>query len=133
MKKVALVLLLVVLAAMVAPAQAADADIYVVTLYIEQVYATSFGYRIDYRRPNSLMMATAYLPLDWFGGTDSVARLVYSDDRAIPFINVFFEDGEISHVVLYVHRSQNHLSWGTIPNPENLAANFELEQPEFQF
>ncbi len=131
MKKLALVLLILIAVSMVAATQ--EPSLYVTTLYIEKVYPTTFGYRIDYRRQNSLMLATAYLPLEWFGGPTAKARLVYADDRAVPFINIFWRDAEISHVVLYVQRNMNHLSWGRLAQTDGLKARFDLEAPEFQF
>ncbi len=131
MKKLALVLLIVFAVSMVAATQ--EPSIYATTLYVEKVYPTTFGYRIDYRRQNSLMLATSYLPLEWFGGAAAKARLVYADDLAVPFINIFWRDAEITHVVLYVQRNMNHLSWGRLPQSDDLQARFDLEAPEFQF
>mgnify|MGYP006281288759 CR=1 FL=1 len=133
MKKVAFVLVLVIAVSMVLAAQEQEQEIYVTTLYVEKVYPTTLGYRIDYRRQSSLMLATSYLPLDWFGGTDALGRLVYDDDRAVPFVNIFWRGSEISHFVLYVDRNQNGLSWGTIPSVEGLEARFDVEAPQFQF
>ena len=131
MKKLALILLLVCAASMMAAAQ--EPNLYVQTLYIEKVYPTSLGYRIDYRVPSSLLLATAYLPLRWFGGPGSIAKIVYQQDRSVPFINVFWLDAEISHVVLYVHRNINHLSWGSLQSTDDLQARFDLERPAFRF
>jgi hypothetical protein len=135
-KKVALVLLLVFAVSMFAATQdaAQESDLYVSTLYIEKVYATTLGYRIDYRRQSSLLLATSYLPLEWFGGPGSLARLVYSNtDGAVPFINVFWENGEISHVVLYVDRNVNDLSWGSMELTDAIRAEFDVDQPQFTF
>mgnify|MGYP006288085043 FL=1 len=136
MKKVALFLVLVIGISMFASAQQAsdnESDLYVTTLYVEKVYPTTLGYRIDYRRQSSLMLATSYLRLDWFGGPEALGRLVYADDRAVPFVNVFWRDGEISHFVLYVDRNINALTWGSLPSSEGLESRFDLESPEFTF
>jgi hypothetical protein len=130
-RKLALVLVLGCLVSMAAIAQ--EPRIYVQTLYVERVYPTTLGYRIDYRLPSSLMLASAYLPLDWFGRPESIARIVYQQDRSVPFINIFWEDGEISHIVLYVHRDYNHISWGSLQLTEDLRARFNLERPTFRF
>jgi hypothetical protein len=130
-KKVALVLVLVIAVSTFAAAQ--ESDLYVTTLYVEKVYPTTLGYRIDYRRQSSLLLATSYLPLDWFGGPEALGRLVYADDNAVPFINVFFRDGEVSHFVLYVDRNINSLTWGSLASTDGLEARFNLERPEFRF
>ncbi len=131
MKKLALVLLLVCAVSIASAAQ--DPRIYVQTLYIERVYPTTLGYRIDYRLPSSLMLASAYLPIEWFGTPNSIARIVYQQDRSVPFINIFWTDGEVSHVVLYVHRDFNHISWGSLQSTEDLRTRFSVERPTFRF
>lgn len=135
MKKVAFFLVLVIGVSVFASAQATndESELYVTTLYVEKVYPSTLGYRIDYRRQSSLLLATSYLPLDWFGGPDAIGKLVYADDRAVPFVNVFWRDGEISHFVLYVDRNINALSWGSLPTTEGLESRFDLESPEFTF
>ncbi|MFP4115377.1 MAG: hypothetical protein ACOCZB_03640 [Spirochaetota bacterium] len=136
MKKVALVLLLAFAASMVGVAQetADEPDLYVTTLYIEKVYATTLGYRIDYRRQSSLMLATSYLPLEWFGGPGSPARIVYADrDGAVPFISIFWENSEISHVVLYVPREASDLAWGSLTMTDALRERFNVDSPQFTF
>lgn len=131
MKKVALILVLVIAVSMFAAAQ--DSDLYVATLYVEKVYPTTLGYRIDYRRQSSLLLATSYLPLDWFGGPEAIGKLVYADDTSVPFVYVYYRGGEIDHFVLYVDRNINALSWGSLPTVEGLEARFDLESPEFHF
>lgn len=130
-KKIALVLLILIGATMIASAQ--ESELYVTTLYIEKIYPTSLGYRIDYRRPSSLLLATSYLSLDWFGSPDSIGKLVYAQDNAVPFINIYWRGTEIDHFVLYVHRSINDLSWGSLASTEGLADRFSIDTPEFQF
>lgn len=131
MKQIGLILLLVFAVSAFAAAQ--DTEIYVTTLYIEKVYASTLGYRIDYRRPSSLLLATSYLPLEWFGGPASTAQLVYADDNAVPFINIFYEDAAISHVVLYVKRNMSDLSWGSLAATDGLEGRFDVAEPEFAF
>lgn len=131
MRKVALVLVLVFAISMFAAAQ--ESELYVTTLYIEKIYPSTLGYRIDYRRLSSLMLSTSYLPLDWFGGPEAIAKLVYANDRSVPFINIFWREGEISHMVLYVDRNVNALSWGSFRSTEGLADRFAIDEPQFQF
>lgn len=135
MKKVAFFLVLVIGVSMFASAQASnqESELYATTLYVEKVYPSTLGYRIDYRRQSSLMLATSYLPLDWFGGPEAIGRLVYADGLAVPFVNVFWRDGELSHFVLYVDRNINALTWGSLPSTEGLESRFELESPDFTF
>ena len=114
-------------------AAAAESEFYVKTLYIEKVYPHELGYKIEYRRSNSFYLATTYLPLEWFGRPDSPAKLVYANDSSVPFVNIYWRNGEFDHLVLYVHSSYNDLSWGSIEKSEETAARFEVDEPDFQF
>ena len=130
MKRVALVLLLLIGVSMFVAA--AESEFYVKTLYIEKVYPHELGYKIEYRRSNSMYLAEAYLPLEWFGRPDSPAKLVYANDRSVPFINVYWRNGEFDHLVLFVHSSYGDLSWGSLERPGETAAGFCLDEPDFQ-
>lgn len=131
MKKVALVLLLVIAAATVATAQ--EARLYVKTLYIEKIYPHELGYKIEYRRPNALYLAEAYLPLKWFSGPDSIAKLVYENNQTVPFLNIYFDGTTIDHMTLFVHPSYHDLSWGRLPPSADVADRFNIDEPEFTF
>ena len=131
MKKLALVVLLVVGFAAMTYAQ--QTEIYVKTLYIERIYSSTLGYRVDYRRESSLLLGTSFIPLDWFGGPNSRGRLINSTDRNVPYVSVYYRDGEFSHVVLVVHPNIQHPSWGRLePTPE-LETAFNIEEPDFQY
>jgi hypothetical protein len=130
-KRIALVLLILIGLAMFA--SAAESDFYVKTLYIEKVYPHELGYKIEYRRANSIYLADAYLPIGWFGRPDSPGRLIYADDKAVPFINVYWKDGEFHHFVLVVNSNYQDLSWGSLERTEAVAARFDVDEPEFVF
>lgn len=131
MKRIALVLLLMI--GFTLFLSAAESEYYVKTLYIQKVYSHSLGYKIEYRRSNSMYLAQAYLPLEWFGSPDSPAKLVYANDNSVPFINIYWKNGVFDHLVLFVHQSFQHLSWGTLQQTEDIAARFDLDEPEFVF
>ncbi len=128
MKKIALALVVFLLGGLVLTASVRESSLYVRTVYIERVYPTRFGYRIDYRRESSLLLATSYIPLDWFGGPDARAKLVRVNDRSVPFMKVYWDDREFSHLVLYVHSNINDLSWGTMRPTDNLQALFDIDE-----
>ena len=131
MKRIALVLLLMIGVSLILGA--VESDFYVKTLYIEKVYRHELGYKIEYRRSNSMYLATAYLPLEWFGRSDSQARIAYANDNSVPFVNIYWKDGEFHHLVLFVHESPHHISWGTLRQTEGVASKFDLDEPEFVF
>jgi len=130
-KKIALVLLLMI--GMTLMLGAVESPYYVKTLYIEKIFPHELGYKIEYRRSNSIYLAEAYLPLAWFGKTDGPARLVYANDNSVPFVNVYWRNGEFHHLVLFVHESLGHLSWGTLAKTEEVASEFDIDEPAFVF
>jgi hypothetical protein len=130
-RKFALVLLLLIVLGVLVSAQ--ESNMYVRTVYIERIHPSAWGYRIDYRRSNSIYMATAYIPLEWFGGPTANARLVYADDRAVPFMTVYWEDGEFHHLVLVVPRHFSHTAWAPQMYDERLESRFAEAEPEFEF
>ncbi len=131
MKKGAL--LLAILLGVVVAATAAESSLYVKTLYIEKVYQHELGYKIEYRRTNAIYLAVAYFPLEWFSGAGRKAQLIYTRDRSVPYVNIYWEDGQFSHLRLYVHPSFEHMSWGTLRGEEGLEAKFDLEEPQLLF
>ena len=131
MKKIALLLLLMIGFTLIL--SAAESDFYVKTLYIEKVYPHALGYKIEYRDPNSMYLGAAYLPLEWFGRPDSPARLVYARDTSVPFVNVYWKNGEFHHLVLFVHESLQHISWGSLAQTAGVADRFDIDEPGFVF
>jgi hypothetical protein len=130
-KKLALIVLLVFGVTLFASAQ--ETEIYVKTLYIERIYPTSLGYRIDYRRESSMLLATSYVPLDWFGGPAAKARLINERSRNVPFVSVYYKDGEFSHLVLFVHPNIQHVSYGRLQLTDENRAEFDIEEPDFRY
>ena len=131
MKKLALVLLLVFGVTLVL--SATESDFYVQTLYVEKVYPHALGFKIEYRRPTSMLLAASYLPIEWFGKPDSPAKIVYANDNTVPFVNVYWRNGEFHHFVLYVHPSHNHISWESLGQSEDISARFDIDEPDFSF
>ena len=131
MKRLALALLLLIAVTMVA--SAIESEMYVQTLYIEKIYPHQLGYKIEYRLPTSMFMASSYIPLKLFGGAGSSARMVYATDRAVPFANVYWRNGVFSHIVLVVHPNYGHVSWGSLADSETLRARFDIDEPDLKF
>lgn len=131
MKKLALIALLVFGVSLFASAQ--QTEIYVKTLYIERIYPTTLGYRIDYRRESSMLLATSYIPLDWFGGPGARARLIEDRSRNVPYVSVYYKDGEFSHLVLFVHPNIQHISYGKLQLTADVEAAFDIEEPDFRY
>ena len=131
-KRIALGLCMVILVASIAAAQTDnESDLFVKTIYLERVYPHQLGYMVTYLGQN-LRLQRLYIPMDWFGIAAGRARLIYGTDRAYPYMDVFWENGEFSHLRLYVVRDLRDMSWGAIDQTEDLSEEFAVESLELR-
>jgi hypothetical protein len=102
-----------------------QSEFYYVSVPLEKVYAYQKGYVIRYRKGVN-QMATAYIPIEWFSGTDGKADLIkISSGTYWPHLTIYYKAGELSHIRLYVRKDTGHETWGIIPSGVNLDNRFE--------
>jgi hypothetical protein len=102
-----------------------DADFYYVSVHIEKVYPYRKGYAVSYRQGVN-RLATAYLPEEWFHGTAAKGDLIYlPSGKDWPHLTVYYNNGEFSHVRLYLRRDRGHTTWGNIPLNVDIDDRFE--------
>jgi hypothetical protein len=102
-----------------------QSEFYYVSVPLEKVYAYRRGYVIQYRKGVN-QMATAYIPIEWFSGTDGKADLIKIGSGAYwPHLTIYYKAGELSHIRLYVRREPGHETWGMIPAGVNIDDRFE--------
>jgi len=110
-----------------------SSNLYYINVRIEKVYPCGDGYIVQYLRSNS-QYATLGIPMDWFTGAASKAELLLLPPGANwPTMSVFYNDGEFSHIRLYVHRSKGHSTWGSVPQGANLDRYFSEGQETLDF
>jgi len=91
-----------------------ESEIYYVNVTINRVYPYRMGYVILYQGSNYLTHE-AYIPFDWFDGTDSKAELItLRPGREWPSMSVYYLRGEFHHVKLRL-RERSHQTWGLMP------------------
>jgi len=132
MKKLLFLVALTILLAAVTPVFAQsvsssnigrDSTFYYVNIPVEKVYPSNRGYVIRYRTQNGV--ATVGIPNSWF--TDAAGKADYVTlprGPNWPTLSVFYENGEFSHLRLYVHPYKGHISWGNIPLGADLSEFF---------
>ncbi len=133
-KRLALVFMLILVTGAVAQLSAEllsysinsdDSNMYVRTLYIEEVNMTRFGYRIVYRQ-GSGRLATTLLPLTWFTGAGSKGKVNFIENNdAVPFLESVFIDNEFSHVNLYLPAETHHQAYRIADPTRNWRDSFE--------
>ena len=105
--------------------KANESDMYYVNVRIEKIYPYRKGYVVSYRK-GLYNMAQAYLPHEWFMGTASKGDLISIGSGSLwPSMTVFYQNGEFSHVRLYVRKERSHETWGNISLGVNIDDRFE--------
>ncbi len=100
------------------------------TYLIYKIYPHKEGYKVVYMQ-RGFDTKTIYIPVNWFYGAGSKAEILYGQDSSLPYMQVYWENGEFSHVRLFVNSDISDKSWGSLQNPENLDGTFTNETLEF--
>lgn len=131
---IGLVVALVVIASVSGQEQTTeeDTDLLAVTVYVQRVYPHNLGYKVIYNR-SDLYPGEVYLPGRWFRQSEGKGALIRSEHRSVPYMTVFYENGEFSHVRLFVHSNPSHVSWGALPGGEDLTEEFSVETLEIDY
>ena len=110
---------------------AVTSDYYVKTIPIVRVYDHNLGYKIIYMKSN-FDFHVLYIPKEWFEvaamtGEDPKAELVSGIDSSYPYFSVFWENGEFSHLRLYLNSNLMDETWGDIDPIVDLTEKFKVE------
>jgi len=110
-----------------------SSHLYYVNVRIEKIYPSGDGYVVQYLKSNS-QFATIGIPMNWFYDAGSKAELLLLPPGLNwPTMSVFYNNGEFSHVRLYVHQSKGHSTWGNVPQGANLDRFFPEDQETLNF
>ena len=102
-----------------------DADYYYVNILLEKIFPYRKGYIVQYRK-GLHGYGRAYLPSEWFTNAASKGEIItLPRGLAWPSLSIYYKNGEFSHVRLYVHRSNDHQTWGIVPQNVNIDSNFD--------
>lgn len=100
---------------------------YYVNVSLEKVIPHKLGFIVTYRKGN-FDFAESYLPVEWFGGTATKGEVIrISGGAAWPYMSVFYKDGKVDHIRLYVRKELGHTSWGALPSGKNVDEKFKVE------
>lgn len=121
-------LVLAPLPALLAQDQGGERDqLYAITVQVQRVFPHSLGYKVIYNR-SDLYPGEVYLPGRWFTGAAARAEMHYSRHPSVPYMTVFYRNGEVSHIRLFVHADRAHRSWGALPSGQDLREEFSTEE-----
>lgn len=109
-----------------------DVDVQVLTVYIQTVYPHAQGYKVIYNR-SDLYPGEAYLPGRWFTSAAGTAEIQYTSHPSAPYMSVVYQNGEFSHVRLYVQEDRAHRSWSSLPSGQDLSEEFSSETLQINY
>jgi hypothetical protein len=123
------------------PAKAEAVDIkpenssayYYINVPIEKVYPHQLGYMIAYRKSGA-ELGHAYLPGKWFAKSAGKGELIRLEGGSQwPYLSVYYKDGKVDHLRLFVRSEYSHQSWGHIPSTANIDDRFNVEDLKLDF
>ncbi|MCL2805744.1 MAG: hypothetical protein FWD26_07390 [Treponema sp.] len=121
MKKLIIVLFFL---ALISPIFAEESpNMYYVNVSVEKIFPSSQGYIVQYRGQTGIR--TIGIPNVWFSeaaGKGDLVRLPTAKDW--PTMSVFYNNGEFSHVRLYVSPVKAHQTWGSVPQGTDVSRFF---------
>jgi len=110
---------------------AEESDLYVKTVYIEKIYTHRLGFKLIYP-VGTQSLGTLYIPHSWSGYAGARAAVIYGYGDNYPYMEIFWANGEFSHLKLYVMENPYHQSWGVLQNSEVPEGAFDVEIENFE-
>jgi len=124
MRKLIIMFIFIAIISPVFAQNASDESIYYVNLPVERIYPTRDGYIIQYLTQSGLKLIG--IPNEWFVESAGRADMVQlPPGRDWPSISVFYNNGDFTHLRLYVHASRGHWTWGSMPQGTDVSRFFE--------
>ncbi len=128
MRSIAKLFLILVLGLVAASAfgQIVESDYFVRTIYLNEVLTHRQGFKVIYTAAD-YSRVEVYIPNRWFNESGGAGEIIYTHSQSAPYMDVFYNQGEFSHVRLYVKSDRNHLTWGRLENDPNASSRFDTE------
>lgn len=114
------------------PAAAEESDLYYVNVQILKIFPHPLGYYIIYRRAG-LKTGECYIPQKWFDRRDSRAVLNLTSFDINPYMSIIMKAGKFDHVQIVAPRNIQNVAWGTLDNPTEVSAKFNVETIPLEF
>ncbi len=103
-----------------------------VTVYVQRIYPHSLGYKVIYNQ-SDLYPGELYLPGRWFTDAAGKAAIIYRNHASVPYMTVYYVNGEFSHLQLFAHSNPAHRSWGALPSDQDLREEFSVETLDISY
>jgi len=139
MRRLALFMALVL--GFLAPQALAETELYAKTVYVHRVYPHPKGYLVMYYKNDNKTLSFLHIPREWFNRVtaesidgSSKAELRFGNNPTIPYMQVFWKDGQFHHLKLFVNPKMDAAMWAVIPDPAKENDKFVVDaDPVFDF
>ncbi|MDC7220470.1 MAG: hypothetical protein PQJ59_11040 [Spirochaetales bacterium] len=109
-----------------------ESEYYSVNLMIYRISPHPDGYRVEYYKPNGELFAV-YVSLDWFEqGNHGPGQVVWGQGPQYPYMSLYYKDGKIDHMRLYVIDNEYDSSWGTLDRSKDYSDKFGVAFEDFK-
>jgi hypothetical protein len=98
-------------------------DVYTKTFPIAKIWASKYGYRVDYIN-SRLDINVVYIRSELFSGAGGKAVLALGRGPEYPYLSVTWIAGEIDHVTIYAVNSPGAYSWGVLHGGDEIKDRF---------
>jgi|GEM_PF-5612508 len=103
------------------------------TIFLDRVYENPYGFAITYGDLEPYYNEVL-LPLSWFGSQHrSFAKVYYIKNDAVPYLLLYYKNGVLSNINLYMPRNPLHPKRHTLNNTRDIRKRFDLKAENAQF
>lgn len=106
-----------------------ESELFVHTVYLNQVFRHRLGFKVTYTAPN-LDYKQVYIPTSWFTQAAGKGEIIQTASKSAPYMDVYYENGEFSHVRLFVRDNPFHVTWGRLEDEPNVEEKFNRDTLE---
>lgn len=124
-------LVLFILLSVLMLTSAKKSTLFTKSVNITKIYPHKMGYRVIYIT-DALEYKEVYLPNELFK-IDGGSKVFFGHGKAYPYMQIFWDNGEFSHVKLYLKQDYNDLTWGSLNIPDNYDEFFSMDNIKFDF
>jgi hypothetical protein len=110
----------------------ARSEFFAKTFYILKIAPHNLGYRVNYLTTGG-QSAVTYLPIEWFTAAAGKAELIESNGAEVPYMTIFWKNGEFSHLRLFVVPNYGDPSWAAFPSGVNPEEEFAIDTLALHF
>ena len=105
---------------------------FVRTFYLDALFEHREGWMVTYRT-GDLRLAETYIPAEWFMTAGGRGEMIYTHSANAPYMDVYWLNGEFSHVRLFVPVNRNHSAWRVLPSASGVSERFAVDEPVLRY